>query len=233
MLSLFLSALRSALFTLIFYPGTVIVVILCALAGLFGSGPLRTMVRGWGFFHRFCCRWILGQRIVIKGTIPKQAMLIVSKHESMFETIDFLCVFRSPAIAAKQELLNIPGWGWIARRYGLIGIQREAGTKALRFLQKQALASVAEGRPVAIFPEGTRVPHGTRAPIRAGFAALYQLLKLPVLPIAIDSGRLSPRHSFLKKPGVITYKIGEVIPAGLPRDEAEALAMKAINALND
>lgn len=56
---------------------------------------------------------------------------------------------------------------------------------------------------------------------------------LPVVPIAVDSGRLSPRNSFIKRPGLITYKVGDVIPAGLPRREAEALVHAAINALND
>ena len=223
---------RSVLYALVFYTLTIPWVIICSLASLINQRLMIVLVQIWGWMHRITSRVILGQRIEIIGTLPTEPGLVILKHESMFETIDVLCMFVAPVVAAKQELLDIPGWGWIARRFGVIGIQRTAGAKALRVLQKQALASVAAGRPVLLFPEGTRVPHGQRAPIRAGFAALYQLLKLPVTPIAVNSGILSPRGSFLKRPGVITYKVGETIPPGLPRAEAEAKVLDAINALN-
>lgn len=223
---------RSTLYAMLFYGATILWVVASACASLLGQKPLLATVRGWGFTHRWLSRWILGQRIFVVGELPQEPILIVLKHESMFETIDLLCMFNAPAIAAKQELLDIPGWGGIARLYGLIGIDRESGAKALRHLKRQATAAVKAGRPIVLFPEGTRIPHGKRVPLRSGFAALYQLLKLPVLPIAVDSGRLSPRGSFIKRPGVITYKVGEIIPPGLPRAEAEARAEDAINALN-
>src|SRR3546814_4490749 len=89
-------------------------------------------------------------------------------------------------------------------------------------MMKAAKAALAMGRPICLFPEGTRVPHGERPPLRAGFAGLYALLKVPVIPVAIDSGRLSPRNSFLKRPGTITFNVGEIIPPGLPRAEARS-----------
>jgi 1-acyl-sn-glycerol-3-phosphate acyltransferase len=98
---------------------------------------------------------------------------------------------------------------------------------------KAAKAAVAAGRPILIFPEGTRVPHGERPPLRPGIAGLYKSLGLPVVPIALDSGRLWPRRSFVKRPGVITMRVGEIIPAGLDRDEIEKRIHTAINALND
>lgn len=88
---------------------------------------------------------------------------------------------------------------------------------------------VAEGRPLVIFPEHPRRA-GTRPPLQSGFAGLYKLLKLPVVPIAVDSGRLY--HHVVKRPGRITYKVGETIPAGLPREEVEARVHAAINVLN-
>lgn len=149
----------------------------------------------------------------------------------MFETIDMLCVF-DRIIAAKRELFDIPLWGTIPDRYGLIPIERTAGASAMRTLRTQAKAANAAGRAVCIFPEGARVPHGEAPPLRAGFAGLYTLLGLPVVPIALNSGLVSPKGSFLKKAGVITYKVGEVVPAGLDRREAEARVHAAINALN-
>jgi 1-acyl-sn-glycerol-3-phosphate acyltransferase len=111
-------------------------------------------------------------------------------------------------------------------------VEREAGGSAMRAMRKSAMAGLAEGRPICLFPEGTRVAHGQYPPIRAGFAGLYVLLRIPVVPVAVDSGKVAPRNSFLKRPGTITYKVGEIIPPGLPRAEAEARVHKAINALN-
>jgi len=94
-------------------------------------------------------------------------------------------------------------------------------------------ALLAQGRPIIIFPEGTRVLHGDAPPLQSGFAGLYKMLNVPVVPVAVDSGRLMPRNHWLRSAGVITYKVGEEIPAGLPRAEVEARVHQAMNALND
>ena len=86
------------------------------------------------------------------------------------------------------------------------------------------------GRPLVIFPEGTRVPHMTEPPLQAGFAGLYKLLNLPVVPVAVNSGPLY--HRRWKRSGVVTYRFGEPVPPGLPREEAEARVHAAMNALN-
>ena len=92
-------------------------------------------------------------------------------------------------------------------------------------------AAKADGRPVVIFPEGTRTAPGTTPELRPGFAGLYRALGLPVVPIALDSGRLWPRRGFVKQPGIVTMRFGEAIPPGLPRHEIEARVHAAINAL--
>ena len=112
----------------------------------------------------------------------------------------------------------------------MIAVEREQGAKALRHMLGAAKAMTAAGRPLALFPEGTRIPHGQRAEIKSGFAGLYKLLGLPVVPVAVNAGPLY--HRWFKLPGTITYKVGDVIPAGLPRDEAEARVLEGINALN-
>jgi 1-acyl-sn-glycerol-3-phosphate acyltransferase len=81
-----------------------------------------------------------------------------------------------------------------------------------------------------IFPEGTRVPHGERGTLQSGFAGLYKLLGLPVVPVAVNSGPLY--HRGLKRPGTITYRFAEPIQPGLPRAEVEARVTEAINTLN-
>jgi 1-acyl-sn-glycerol-3-phosphate acyltransferase len=100
----------------------------------------------------------------------------------------------------------------------------------LREMMRQAQAAVAKGRPVVIFPEGTRVQVGETPPLAAGFAGLYKMLKLPVVPIALDSGSVWPK-SFIKYPGTVHMKVAAPIPPGLPRDEVERTVHAAINAL--
>lgn len=228
-----MALLRSLIFTPIFYFGSLFFVVGALLAAPFSQETLKRLSRGWGQYHRFCCRYLLGQKIRIIGEMPDGPYLYCFKHESAFETIEQLVLFHRPAVIAKKELFDIPLWGKVAELQGMIPVEREAGAKAMRSLMTSARAALAAGRPICLFPEGTRVLHGTKAPLQAGFAGLYKILNVPVIPVAIDSGRLSPRRQFVKKPGVITYKVGETIPPGLPRDEAEARVLAAINALND
>lgn len=227
-----ITTLRSLAYMLAFYGGSVPLVLAAMLVAWVRPAGVTSVATAWGRFHRVCARVLLGQRVRIDGDLPHGPYLYILKHESMFETIDLLCLFDRPAIAAKRELLDIPLWGTIARRYGLIPVERGAGASAMRTLLAGARATVAQGRPLCLFPEGTRVPHGEAPPLRAGFAGLYAMLRLPVVPIAVDSGRVSPRGSFHKRPGVITYKVGDIIPPGLDRREAEARVHAAINALN-
>lgn len=227
-----ITPLRSLAFMVIFYPGSLLFVLTALLCGPVSPPLLQRVAKGWSRFHRLCARWLLGQRVRIVGDLPLGDYLYIVKHESMFETIDLLTVFDRPVIAAKRELFDIPLWGKVAHYYGLIPIERSGGAAAMRTLRSAAQAANAAGRAVLIFPEGTRVPHGEAPPLRAGFAGLYTLLRLPVVPIALDSGMVSPRGSFRKKAGVITYKVGEIVPAGLDRREAEQRVYAAINALN-
>lgn len=224
--------IRSILFALAFYPGSLIFVLWAMAFGWVTPLMVQRTATHWSRFHRWCVRRLLGQRIVVEGELPIGPYLYIAKHESMFETIDILCLFDRPAIGAKRELFDIPLWGGVARRYGLIPIERTAGASALRTLRAAAKDRIAQGRAICLFPEGTRVPHGESPPLKAGFAGLYSLLGLPVVPIAIDSGRVSPRGKFLKRPGTITYKVGEIVPVGLDRKEAEVRVHAAINALN-
>lgn len=223
--------LRSLAFYLAFYGGTVFFVLAALALAPFGGGRMRLAVHGWSRYHRACVRGLLGIRIVIEGPAPPRGVLIAMKHESFFEAIDLPCLFGNPAIFAKAELLRIPLWGRAARIYGLIAVERDQGAKALRAMLAAARRLGQGGRTLAIFPEGTRVSHGTRPPLQSGFAGLYKLLGLPVVPVAVDSGLTYQRR--WKRPGTITIRMADVLPAGLPREEIEARVHAAINALND
>jgi 1-acyl-sn-glycerol-3-phosphate acyltransferase len=131
----------------------------------------------------------------------------------------------------KRELADIPLWGWVTRRYGVIPVDRKGGAAALRRMMRAAEAAIAEGRPIVIFPEGTRVLVGETPPLQPGFAGLYRVLKLPVVPVAVDSGRLWPRGRFVKHAGTVTMRFMDPIEPGLPRAEIEAGVHAAINVL--
>lgn len=229
-MSTLIAALRSLAFYLSFYGGSIFLVSASVVAVLVRRAWLRPVVAAWGGWHLWCVRHLLGIEVVLDGALPHGPVLVAIKHESYFEAIDMPRLFAHPAVFAKQELFRIPGWGFSALTYGLIPVAREEGAKTLRAMLALAKQRVADGRPLVIFPEGTRVARGARPPLQAGFAGLYKLLRLPVVPIAVDSGRAY--HHLIKRPGRITYKVGETIPAGLPREEVEARVHAAINALN-
>ncbi len=225
-----MSVLRSILFYPMFYAFSAVLVIASVLAIPFGRERLKWVVATWGVWHRWCVNNLLGITIVQEGEIPDEPVLIAVKHESFFEAIDMPRLFRFPTVFAKKELFAIPGWGFSAKVYGLIPVARDGGARALREMLRTARDRIAEGRPLIIFPEGTRVAHGEQPPLQSGFAGIYKLLGLPVVPIAVDSGPLY--HRYAKRSGTITYRIGETIPAGLPRAEIEQRVHAAINSLN-
>lgn len=227
-----MNLLRSALFNLIFFAGSVLAVLVAIPAALMGQKALWKVARGWARWHRFCARYLLGIRTRVEGTLPEGAALVASKHQSMFETVEVVVLLDRPAVVLKRELADLPLWGWAAQRYGVIPVDREGGAAALRRMLKAAGAAVKQGRPIVIFPEGTRVRPGEQPPLQPGFAGLYRSLGLPVVPVALDSGRLWPRRSFVKRPGIVTMRFGDPIPPGLPRREIEARVHAAINALD-
>ena len=228
-----MSVLRSLLFALFFYPWTVIAVLLSFPASLFGTKAVRACAHGWARGHRWCARYLLGVRTRIEGSVPDGAMLVAVKHQSMYETLEMMLVLREPAVVLKHELTRIPLWGWVVQRYGAIPIDRAGGAPALRRMMRSAQAAIAEGRPILIFPEGTRVAPGERPPLQSGFAGLYRALKLPVVPIALNSGRVWPKNSFVKRPGIVTMRIGAPLEPGLPRAEIERAVHSAINVLDE
>jgi len=225
--------LRSLVFYALFYGVSAVLVTLNLFSLPLPAGALRAMVRVWCAWHRWCCRYLLGIRVVVEGTVPDGAVLCAMRHESFFEAIDLPMLLHSPVIFAKAELFSIPIWGLLGRRYGLVMVDRDAGARALRGMiaaaKANALAS-GRARPIAIFPEGTRVPHDEVRPLQAGFAGIYKMGDLPVVPIAVDSGPLY--HRRWKRAGVIRYRIGAELPPGLPRAEIEAKVSAAINALH-
>jgi 1-acyl-sn-glycerol-3-phosphate acyltransferase len=222
--------LRSIVFTIVFYIGSAVTVTGALLAGLVSRTGLFLGPKIWAGWFVLCSRWITGVRLKVEGDIPEGPHLFAIKHESAYETILTLWLFTRPAVVMKAELKSIPVWGAAATRHGSIFVDREGSAAMLRTMMKAAQAAVKDGRPVVIFPEGTRVAVGATPPLAAGFAGLYKILKLPVIPVALDSGSAWPK-TFVKRPGTVTFRFGAPIPPGLARGDIEARVHAAINAL--
>jgi 1-acyl-sn-glycerol-3-phosphate acyltransferase len=219
---------RSLVYATIFYLATVACVLAGIIASLFGRRPTLTVVLCWVDIHHWLAEHVLGIRTMVEGTMPTGAHLIAVKHQSMFETLEMVRLSYLPVIVMKKELGDIPLFGFMTRRYGVIPVERSAGAKALRTMLRAGHEAVAAGRSVIIYPEGTRVRVGETPPLKSGFAALYRALGLPVVPVAVDSGRLwGP--GFTKQSGTVTFRIGETIPPGLKREQIEQRVHSAIN----
>ena len=225
-----IALLRSLAFTAVFYLGSVPIVVAAGLIAPLSRPALAYMARLWSRWFVFTTRAILGIRLNVEGEVPQNAVIVAAKHQSAYETILVLYLFDNPATVMKAELMKIPVWGYVARRQGVIPIVREASVAAMRTMMRAAQSAKDADRPVIIFVEGTRVPWGARPEIKPGFVGLYRSLKLPVVPVALDSGRLWPR-GLVKHAGTITMRFGEAIPPGLDRDEIETRVHAAINEL--
>jgi 1-acyl-sn-glycerol-3-phosphate acyltransferase len=198
---------------------------------------MRPAVRLWLAGVLGLLRLVCGLTFQVRGAenLPAAGVPVVvaSKHQSAFETFAFHLLLNDPAYILKRELLWIPFFGWYLGKSGVIAIDRSAGTKALKAMVKGAEAAAADGRPVVIFPEGTRAAPGARLPYHSGIAMLYGALKLPVVPVALNSGLFWRRRGFLKKPGVITVEALPPIPPGLDRKRFMAELESRIEAASD
>ena len=225
-----MAVLRSLRYAAIFYPTTLLWVVAGLLGSLFSRKATLAVVLSWVELNHWLFEHVLVIHVRVEGTVPPGAHLIAVKHQSMLETLEMVRITHLPVIVIKRELADLPLFGWMTRRYGVIPVERSAGAKALRKLVEQGQQAVASGRSVIIYPEGTRVRVGDTPELRSGFAALYRAIGLPVVPVATDSGRLWGR-GFVHRPGTVTLKVGETIPPGLKRAEIETRVHAAINAL--
>jgi 1-acyl-sn-glycerol-3-phosphate acyltransferase len=212
---------RSALF----YP---VLYINWALFLVFGSwlllGPRRWAMAGLAAHGRvtvWLLRVVCNTKMEVRGREKLLAgpVIVAAKHEAAWDTFALIPLMRDPALVMKAELLSIPLYGTFCRKFELIPVQRELGPTALRQMTRDARMRVAEAREILIFPEGTRKIPGSPPDYKPGIAFLYQDLKIPVCPLALNSGAFWPRHTFLRYPGTIVAEFLDPIPPGLQRHE--------------
>jgi 1-acyl-sn-glycerol-3-phosphate acyltransferase len=213
--------LRSAVFNAFFYATTILLLVPGVAVRLFAPQRALWVATLWARTTLWGARVICGIRFTVEGreNLPEGAALIASRHESAFDTFVWLLLVPHCAYVVKMELVRIPLLGPLMPLAGMIPVERTAGAAALRRLAADVGAALAADRQVVIFPEGTRMPHEAPVVLQPGIVLLAARTGAPVVPVATDSGRLWGRRAFRKYPGTVRIRIGQPIPAGLPRPE--------------
>lgn len=212
---------RSILFNFMFYVTTVLFLVL--------GSPLLFGPRRWamaalamhGRFELWLLKVIAGTKLEVRGLekLPEGSCLVAAKHQSAWETFALIPLFRDPAYLMKRELFWIPLHGWFSRKFEMIPVDRDKGPSALRRMLREAKDRAAQGREIVIFPEGTRRAPGAPPDYKTGVVLLYEALRIPCVPLALNSGVFWPRRSLLRRPGTIVVEILDPIPPGLPKAE--------------
>jgi 1-acyl-sn-glycerol-3-phosphate acyltransferase len=184
------------------------------------TAPLPRMTRyrlisGWSRLVIRLARWILRIEWRVEGreNLPSRPAVILSKHQSAWETMAFQLIFPPQVLVLKRELLWIPFFGWGLALMSPIAINRSRGMRALRTIARRGRERLAQGFWVVVFPEGTRVPPGAQREYHPGGAWLASASGAPVVPVAHNAGLLWPRNAFLKRSGTVTVRIGPPIEA--------------------
>lgn len=209
--------LRSLIFNILFYGATVLLAFVALPALLLPAGVMWGLAMGWGWFTVQALRITGGSHYLTGDPHLGSQVIYAAKHQSAWETVVLALILRTPVIVLKRELLRLPILGWCFQKSGCIAVDRSAGMKALRKLREDAVSAAAAGRSVLIFPQGTRVGPGVAHRYEVGVFALYEATGLPVVPIALNSGHVWGRNSWLKRPGRIAVEFLQPLAPGLSR----------------
>lgn len=203
--------------SLLFFIGQAITAPVFTLIALLAM-PLNPILRndlisGWARSMLWWLKVTCNIRHEITGleNITDSPTIVLSKHQSAWETLAFQAIFPTQVYVLKRELLWIPIFGWGLAMSSPIAIDRSAGREALKKLVAKGKARLDQGFWVVIFPEGTRIAPGDRSKYHIGGAWLATHTKTPVLPVAHNAGAYWAKNTFIKKPGVIKMHIGKEI----------------------
>jgi 1-acyl-sn-glycerol-3-phosphate acyltransferase len=232
MIARMITPIRSALFAIWFVAISVVVHLVCLPLLLLPPRFTCAAARVWARLVMLGLKWLAGLGLEIRGKVPDGPVLVASKHFSAWETIALMAVLRHPSMVMKKSLLRLPVNGWYSRKMRMLAVDREAGASALRTMAAGAAWVLGQGRPVVIFPEGTRKKLHDQPDYKSGVAALYTQLHATCVPAAHNSG-LFWTGAFLRKPGTITLQFLEPIPPGLSRREFMATLQTRIEAATE
>jgi 1-acyl-sn-glycerol-3-phosphate acyltransferase len=213
--------LRSLVFNIVFYVNLIVWMLVCIPTLAMPSRAMLRMAQLWAHSSLWLMRVLVGTRVEFRHPerIPAGGLLLTAKHQSLWETFALLTVVREPTFILKRELGWIPLFGWLAIKSGMIPVNRGAGMTALSGMTRRAVAAVKGGRQIIIFPEGTRRAPGDPPDYKVGVAHLYRLLRVPCLPVALNSGLFWGRRQFMRYPGTIVVEFLEPIQPGLSRED--------------
>ncbi len=215
--------IKSSIFNILLYFG-IVVVFLCAIPTLFLPSKFTLYFGKFlAYYIIFILKLVLNTNVVFHGldNIKKEKnFFIASAHQSMVETFVLQAPLSFPVFILKKELLSIPLFGWYLKKIGSIEIIRETTTKDnLNFFEKIKQTIDESKRPLLIFPQGTRIKFGERVPFKKGVARIYETLKLPCIPVALNSGKIWPKGSFVKHKGDIHISFLEPIMPGKEKND--------------
>jgi 1-acyl-sn-glycerol-3-phosphate acyltransferase len=203
--------------SLVFFVAQILVTPPYAIVAL-ATFPLPRLTRyrvisGWSRAMIWLAKKVLGiqYRVIGAENLPRTPAVILSKHQSAWETLAFQVIFPPQVLVLKRELLWIPFFGWGLALTSPIAIDRSSGARALRRMAELGRERLAQGFWIAIFPEGTRVGPGERGKYHMGGAWLAVKCGAPVVPVAHNAGLFWGRGAFLKRPGTVTVEIGAAI----------------------
>ena len=217
-----MQAIRSLLFTILFYL-TLILVFIIAIPTLILPSK-ATLICGKLLAHKiiFLLKYILGAKVTFSGieNLKKnERFFVASAHQSLIETFILQAPLQYPIFILKKELLKIPLFGWYLKKIGSIDITRDTTTKDnLNFFEKIQNNIKINKRPLLIFPQGTRLKFGERLPFKKGAARIYEVLNLPCVPVALNTGKVWPKGGFLKNNSEIKISFLEPIEPGKNKD---------------
>ena len=215
--------LRSLIFNFFIYFGIVVTFLIAIPALLLPVKFTLLFGKFLGHYVVFIVKIFLNTKVEFKGieNIPKsKKYFVASAHQSMFETFALQSVLAYPVFILKKELLKIPLFGLYLKKIKSIEIVRDTTTKDnINFFDKVASIIKNEKRPLLIFPQGTRVNVGDKVPFKKGVGRIYEALNISCVPIALNSGKVWPKHGVIKHPGKITVSFLKPIEPGLNRDD--------------
>ena len=227
--------LRSLAFNVFFYVNTTFWVLALVPTFVLPKSVFWRGVAAWSRTNRWGLVAIGGVAVEIRGleNLPKGGALVASKHQSTFETVSLIDYFVEPTFVMKRELQRIPIFGWYTIKGEQIAVDRSAGRTALIDMTERAKVVAARGRPILIYPEGTRRPAGAEPHYKHGIAHLYANLGVPLVPVALNSGLFWGRHDFFRHPGTLVVEFLPAIAANLDPEEVYAAMQEAIETASD
>jgi len=213
---------KSLVFNVFLYFGIILVFILAIPTLLLPNKFALYCGKFLAHYIILILRLFLNTKVIFHGLEnlnKEEKFFVASAHQSMFETFVLQAPLNFPIFILKKELLKIPLFGWYLKKIGSIEIIRETTTKEnLNFFDQIKETIQKNNRPLLIFPQGTRVKFDDRSPFKKGVGRIYDSLKLPCIPVALNSGKIWPKNSFTKYPGDIHISFLEPIQPGLEKD---------------